>query len=657
MMWKLRLGLFLFCLAVLATANIVYVVIESTSHAHEDLPLPTTVNPTSRLRSAPSLNLLQNKEQPCSDFYNYTCATYGYIEDVLTYVRRDNRRRVDDIVKHANTTNIVSQLYESCEVYKRTKLFSPTSSSALSVLLTSSTNVRNYDDLAFLWGRLQLYNAIAPLEFAMIKNPWKVDTLLPSFEQSGLFDDPSRLTSEEHRLEVENRLTFVYRIDDARDWSHVIVDIETTLYSIFNEDGNTRGESFLQYLKTHGQRDLLPRREWQSSIADRRFNVTNYLLGCKPTSLLSNEEWLERLNDLPLWCRAQEYLSVLPSVIVKYPLQAWVAYTKYAIMLLDDVPASNYGTSESVLTSVMPSTDFDRYLSIDKGHLDCGAFVEEWLNSDVVHLYSSMYIDQRVIEEVRDLAENLREKFVRLLHAHKDLQEKVTRLTLSVGDTGGGGSALPSDEPTEFIDRFLQLKKERIASRFLGTEENLVLPLHVGARYRHQANTLDISVGLLREPLYQEGQGRAALYAQLATIVGHELVHSIDGIGMNFDGNGNYLEMSNASVAWMRDILSCSLTGRERTQNEDFADLLGVSLAYWTLMSLPSANDADREEFFRTYALRFCHRPLTDLEQTTFVRKSTHSLAEYRVNNVLQSNPDFLAMYTCSKVVNDCIKL
>lgn len=657
-MWKFRLGLFLFCLAVLATSNIIYVVIETTIHHRhhyhndnedENLSLQTTINLNTRLRDLSSINLLQNFKQPCEDFYNYTCSSHGYLEDTLTHVRRDNRQRIDKLMKNKSMINDVTQLYTSCEVHKH---LSSSSSSIVSVLLSNAATLRNYDDLAFLWGSLQLYDAITPLEFRMITNPWQTDYDLPTFEQSGIFDDASRLATEDHRLSIERRLLTIYQRDDAREWSVVIVDIEETLYSIFNENS----DSFLHYLSTRGKSDLLE--DWQPSISDRRFNITKYLVGCKPSLQLSDIEWIQWLTSRPLWCRAQTYISTLPSIISKYPLQAWMAYTKHAILLLNDVPSSTYGTSESLLTSVMPIMDVDHYANIDKDHLDCGVFVGEWLNAEVVELYSSVYGDQKIVEEIQDLALNLREKFVHLLHAYKELQEKVASITLSVGRSRERKQNRTwTMNNSTFVDNLLRLKRDRLSSRFFN-RETPILPLHIGARYRHQVNTLDISIGLLREPLYTQDKSR--LYAQLATIIGHELAHSIDGIGVNFDKYGNYNPMTEQTTSLVASILSSTCVfnqeQQQRTQNEDYADMLGVNLAYWALMSTPESNDEDRRTFFETYALRFCHRPLTDYEHLTFIHKSTHSLSDYRVNNVLKGNDDFNALYTCNND-NSCIKL
>ena len=512
-----------------------------------------------------------------------------------------------------------------------------------------------------MWGRLQLYDAITPLDFMMLTNPWDVRSVLPTFEQSGLFTHPSLIDSEEHRLEVQRRLSMFYQQDDANEWSHVIVDIEATLYSIFNADGTTHDDTFLVYLRTHGQRDLLY--DWQASIASNPiFNVTKYLLGCKPSSstvstTISNEEWLQRLSSYPLWCRAQEYVSTLPSIIVKYPLQAWLAYTRYSVLLLNDVSVRD--TEESMLATIMPMADYERYTSIDKSSIDCVSFTEEMLNDEVVKMFSDEYVKPVDVERVQQLAEHAKTQLTTLLHAHKDLQKKVQDLSLFVGYTGETKNRTWTVNADTLVDNYLRLRRERVVARLLGQRENPVVPLRTGARYRHQANALDISVALIQDPLINSTQTLAELYAHMTTIIGHELAHSIDMIGVNFNERGDYSPMSDATVETIHSACTCLLNVYERgayTQNEDFADIVGVNLAFWSLMSEPKSNDQDRRSFFSSYAQRFCHRSPTNEERETFIRRSTHSLAEYRVNNVLQSNADFQAIYNCN-ISNACIKL
>ena len=657
MLWKLRLGLFLFCIVVLAVANVIYVVIETqTHHAHlspkvangNDDPLPH-----SRLRDT-TARVLQSTARPCDDFYNYTCASHGYLEDVLAHVRRDNRQRIEHLIKDNKRTTDVSRLYASCEAYKMTPTV-PTSM-IIASLLTKVSSIRSYDDLAYLWGQLQLYDVDTPLDFIMLTNPWDTRYNLPTFEQSGLFDDPERLEDEDHRHDIEQRLSSVYPLADAREWSEVVVEMEQTIYSIFNDDYR---ESFLQYLSTHGQRDLLY--DWQAYTSDSRFNVTKYLLGCKPNTTMTDHEWMRLLLGYPLWCRAQEYMSSLPSVIVKYPLQAWLAYTRYAILMLYDIPASTYGTTESVLTTIMPMIDMERHHSLQKKNVDCVMFVSEWLNTEIVQLYTDEYVDTDVIYSVRVIAHALQEVFVRFLSDQPELQKKVAALTMYIGDTDARVQRTWNLSGV-FIDDFLRLRRERVSARLLGMQVDVVLPIHIGARYRHQANALDISVGLLRDPLFSFEQTRTETYAQMATIIGHELAHSIDMIGVNFNEHGNYAPMSydtTQMIVHTQDCLQAAYEYGTYTRNEDFADVVGVNLAYWVLMSAPETSDDDRRQFFEAYTQRFCRSPLTHEQEAMFVKKSTHSLSKYRVNSVLRSNTDFNAIYACDSEtsVDKCINL
>lgn len=670
-LWKLKLGLFLFCIVVLAVANIIYVVLETQLHHgghdhhhrhhhhdegnHTDGEEDDDDNFARKRRSVLPLSLLQvTASPPCLDFYNYTCTRTNYIEDSLAHLRRDNRRRVEQLIKDVDQESDVSKMYAECTAYN--SLTSAPQSQTIGLLLAKTMTLRSYDDLAQLWGQMQLYDADTPLDFLMLVNPWDVHDDLPTFEQSGLFTDPELLATEEHVQAVTRRLTRIYSPVEALEWAENIVEIEQTLYSIFSDatatDAQLYTESLLQYLELNGQRDLIY--DWQRPMSDARFNISRYLLGCKPTLLISDHEWMAMLFARPLWCRASYYLSSLPSVIVKYTLQSWIAYTRHAILMLYDVPMYASTTLAQSLTTI----DTERYHVHERGQIDCLRFVGEWMTDDIVSMYAQRYIGNNTVKKVEQLASSIKATFMDVLVDDAWLRKKIENVEVRIGESR---VHLPRAWKLTgtFIDDFLVLRRERVASRLLGRRDVSPLPVHVEARYRHQENALEVSVGLLREPLIEENQTRSQFYAQLGAVIGHELAHSIDAIGANFDSHGNYAPVISEQRDRVQTCIGNAHTYNYRTQNEDFADVVGVNVAYRSFVGEANTTTVDeRKAFFTAYAELFCTQALTPQQEDAFIRRSTHSLSSFRVNNVVRSIPDFDSLLECQRGFDDdCINL
>lgn len=139
-------------------------------------------------------------------------------------------------------------------------------------------------------------------------------------------------------------------------------------------------------------------------------------------------------------------------------------------------------------------------------------------------------------------------------------------------------------------------------------------------------------------------------------IVGHEMCHGFDAKGAYYDEYGNFKdwwtiedklrfkELQKKLVNTFNQYVACDqmFCNGELTLDENMADLGGVEIAYeaeMTRLRKIYIGDELREKerrFFKSYAI-FMAKYYTDTEKKKMVESDEHSLAEFRVNGILNN--------------------
>ena len=203
------------------------------------------------------------------------------------------------------------------------------------------------------------------------------------------------------------------------------------------------------------------------------------------------------------------------------------------------------------------------------------------------------------------------------------------------------------------------LNKRREQNKFLSTEytKDKVLfdTLDINAFYNPGSNTIIILAGILQEPYYSREKSFEENLGAIGTIVAHEISHSLDIVGSEYDENGNYkswwsAEDRNAFIdntVKLRKFMEAqgkkdglTLNGVQ-TKNEDVADLTAIQCCVEVLNNM---DNPDYEMFFTDYA-KLWREKYSDEIQKTRIDYDTHSLAKYRVNTPLQQIEEFYTTF------------
>ena len=194
----------------------------------------------------------------------------------------------------------------------------------------------------------------------------------------------------------------------------------------------------------------------------------------------------------------------------------------------------------------------------------------------------------------------------------------------------------------------------------------------VNAFYQHQLNTVTINAGILQPPIFSSLYDKVSQTARLGVFVAHELVHSIDSVGISFDKHGSINSwLSDESKLQMKKRYRCfentysrkTLLGNthdgSKTLNENVADKTGFSIAYNSLFDdlvperYQSATQKEvvdqKREFYLAYSQLFCESINRQQEQQ-MIRTRTHSVSSMRVNNVVMQHKDFKEIWQCPKI-------
>ena len=196
-------------------------------------------------------------------------------------------------------------------------------------------------------------------------------------------------------------------------------------------------------------------------------------------------------------------------------------------------------------------------------------------------------------------------------------------------------------------------------------------PPTVNAYEDPQGNTINFPAGILQPPFFDASADDAINYGAIGAVIGHEITHGYDDQGRKFDADGNLKDWWTAADAANYEQRDSCITD-EYTQDvpeagvkqngklsagEDTADNGGVHIALAGLESTVKSqgksldNQAadgatELQNFFLAYANVWCGEVRPEIARTAVMTQG-HSLARYRVNNVLGNMPEFAHAFGC----------
>jgi len=287
----------------------------------------------------------------------------------------------------------------------------------------------------------------------------------------------------------------------------------------------------------------------------------------------------------------------------------------------------------------------------------------EALGDSVGHLYVDRYFSPEAKAKVQAMVTNLIKAFsVRIDHLEwmapatkEEAQAKLKTLYVGVGYpdhwSDYTGLEIKADDAFGNLARAQEFAYQRELKKFgkpVDRTEWAMVPQIVNAVNLPLQNALNFPAGILQAPTFDPAAADAVNYGAIGATIGHEISHSFDDQGAQFDSKGRlrnwwtpddlkHFQKSSAALAAQfstyHPFPDLAINGQQ-TLSENIADLAGLTAAYDAYhASLSDPAKAADQQFFVAFAESW-----RDKEREAAMRRAIatdgHAPPPYRVQTV-----------------------
>lgn len=365
--------------------------------------------------------------------------------------------------------------------------------------------------------------------------------------------------------------------------------------------------------------------------------------------------------------RIETWLEHQPLDVLKSYLKCFY-FMKYASYL--DEQAQMIATGKKLTSSE------DRALEVMK----------KLLPNMLAHLYIVDHAQEQRKEVVQAIVKNLKESYIDhlrhnpwlSLNGKKCLLKKISGLKVKIAypDTWTLEKNLPKIDVhsslitlVEKIEKWRKQQRQQKIGKLILDNDWMIQPYEINAHYDILRNEIVIPDAILQTPFYEgDKQSIGTLYGTLGVLIGHEMTHAIDLIGIFYNQFGSYSEcfpsvdreryrskVEKMSTQYQRYAkqLGISLRAPYVQANENIADFGGLSIAYDTLLKQLESKGIDvlrskqeKKKFFRAWQSLFVDENCLEKREDT---ANLHSPGQIRAIAPLRNMQGFYEAFTVKK--------
>ncbi len=290
-----------------------------------------------------------------------------------------------------------------------------------------------------------------------------------------------------------------------------------------------------------------------------------------------------------------------------------------------------------------------------------------YMNDVLTKGYLKQNITEEDVRNVTDMAEKIkavyRSKIDRLTYlsdktkkkAKNKLEQLMVVVAYSQTLTDYSNAKISNEnsyiENCENCLRQKALEQNRLLKSEYSRDKLVFDTMEINAYNNFGNNCIIINAGILQSPVYDRNNSFEENLSGLGVIVAHEVSHTLDINGSEYDENGYYTSWWNVedrklyieNVTKLKNFVSQQgekdgiKLNAMQTKGEDIADLTGIQCCVEILNSM---ENADYRQFFIDYATLYREK-YTEEIMTNRIERDTHSLSKYRVNVPLQQIEEF----------------
>jgi len=323
-------------------------------------------------------------------------------------------------------------------------------------------------------------------------------------------------------------------------------------------------------------------------------------------------------------------------------------------------------------------------------------YVSYGFNKLLSRLYVEKYYDQQKLDYVKGLAEDLKEVFIRILKRNKWLDSSTKKnallkleklkFILLQSDNMINDPIIDYD-PNDFLGNMIKISKWDTKNLIKLTNEDFVdlsliywtsFPAGligkqsyvVNAYYIPEQNSMFIPLGYIQKPFIDlENRGIEYNLSQIGFTIAHELSHSLDSTGSQYDSNGNLKNWwsENDRLKYKKIQENIIKQYNEWTKRdglvydasigieEDLADISGLAICEEYLRSFQINNKMImpiRDRKFNIFYIDFAYQNRQKISKKALLvelKIDPHPLVKYRTNIPLSRSDIFVANYDIKK--------
>ncbi len=370
------------------------------------------------------------------------------------------------------------------------------------------------------------------------------------------------------------------------------------------------------------------------------------------------------------------YYEQLNKLLQSIPVEDWKVYLKARSMsnYADDL-SKPFVDAQFELTKVLSGQAVQK----SRGEMLTSA-VDNLLGEALGQLYVKKYFPESAKKRMLDLVNNVQKAYAARIDkldwmsdsTKQKAKEKLFAITKKIGypDTWKDYSTVPIVRDNYFANVVsasggqYQYELAKLGQP-VDKQEWFTTPSTVTAYNNPSANEMVFPAGILQPPYFDNDADDALNYGGIGMVIGHEMTHTFDDQGAQFDKNGNVknwwtkedYEKFKAKTQQVIDLYS-SFTVLDTlhikgamTVGENTADVSGVAVAYDAFKMTPEGQDTTRiggftpdQRFFISVA-KIWRVKMKDEFLRLWINNNPHSPPMWRVNGPLMNTPAFYSAF------------
>ena len=367
-----------------------------------------------------------------------------------------------------------------------------------------------------------------------------------------------------------------------------------------------------------------------------------------------------------------EYYDQLNSLLKTVPLEDWKVYLKahtlqnYADNLSKPFVDAAFEYSKVISGQAVQKT---------RGEIMASA-VDDYLGEALGQLYVKKYFPEEAKERMQQLVDNVQKAYAARIDKLEWMsdstklkaKEKLAAITKKIGYPDHwkeyNNVTIDSNKYFENIVSASSAAYQRNLEKLgkpVDKSEWFTTPSTVTAYNNPSANEIVFPAGILQPPYFDNEADDALNYGGIGMVIGHELTHTFDDQGAQFDKEGNVknwwtdsdYEKFKSKIQQVIDqyseftVLDSLHIKGAMTVGENTADIAGVAVAYDAFKMTKEGQDSTKigdftpdQRFFLSVA-KIWRVKMKDEFLRLWINNNPHSPPLWRVNGPLMNNPHF----------------